>query len=229
MKWFIFGTLSSLIHLSAFLYPFTIDNPLQKEASAIEVRIVEASPPIQQEQDGENKTLIASLSEKDVKEHDRIIPLQEKSNIQEELFPRDISDSFSEEEKAKMELKTLPQQDASSIEAEAVDNLVEAAYGEKLLLYLQEIKERLETCKRYPLKAKREGVEGTFFVSFTLLYNGETQAIKLEKSSGHQILDQEASAIVERASPFPPFPQDILKKKLIITFPVTFRIDHDRD
>jgi periplasmic protein TonB len=62
----------------------------------------------------------------------------------------------------------------------------------------------LQRFKRYPLAA--HGALGTAVVRFELNRAGEVVSSKVKKSSGNNILDQEALDILRRASPFPAFP-----------------------
>jgi periplasmic protein TonB len=62
----------------------------------------------------------------------------------------------------------------------------------------------LQRFKRYPLAA--HGASGVVVVRFEVNRTGEVIGSEVEKSSGNQILDREALAILRRASPFPPFP-----------------------
>ena len=62
----------------------------------------------------------------------------------------------------------------------------------------------LQRFKRYPLAA--HGASGTTVVRFVLNRMGEVVGSEVTKSSGNSVLDQEARAILKRASPFPPFP-----------------------
>ncbi len=64
----------------------------------------------------------------------------------------------------------------------------------------------LERFKRYPAAAR--GAAGTVVVRFTVNRHGDVTRSEVAKSSGHGVLDQEALAILRRASPFPAFPAE---------------------
>ena len=64
----------------------------------------------------------------------------------------------------------------------------------------------LERFKRYPAAAR--GEVGTVVVRFVLNRKGDVTRSEVTKSSGHKVLDQEALAILRRASPFPAFPSE---------------------
>ncbi len=80
------------------------------------------------------------------------------------------------------------------------------------------IRALLEEAKSYPLLARERGMEGTVFVSFTIDKKGLPQDVKIMKSSGHKILDEEVKKMLKKASPFPEFSREI---KIPITFKLT--------
>jgi protein TonB len=62
----------------------------------------------------------------------------------------------------------------------------------------------LQRFKRYPSAAR--GKSGTVVVRFVLNRAGDVIESAVTKSSGNDVLDREAVAILQRASPFPAFP-----------------------
>jgi protein TonB len=62
----------------------------------------------------------------------------------------------------------------------------------------------LQRFKRYPAAAR--GKSGTVVVRFALNRAGDVIESAVTKSSGNDVLDREAVAILQRASPFPAFP-----------------------
>jgi protein TonB len=82
------------------------------------------------------------------------------------------------------------------------------------------IKAAIERVKRYPLIAKRRGIEGTATVEFRINDEGIPQKINIAASSGSDILDDAAIATITRAAPFP---NDIRTIKV----PVSFRLEKD--
>ena len=77
---------------------------------------------------------------------------------------------------------------------------------EAILRYQDMVKQEIESCRRYPYWAKRQGIEGAVAITFTVLSDGSAYNIRVTRSSGHRILDDETIAMVNRASPFPPIP-----------------------
>ena len=74
---------------------------------------------------------------------------------------------------------------------------------------LAEIRQRIERAKRYPLRARRHGLEGTSDVVFLIRDDGNVHGLKLARSSGVASLDEAALATIRRAAPFPFYPQPI--------------------
>jgi protein TonB len=61
----------------------------------------------------------------------------------------------------------------------------------------------------YPEEAKRRHLTGSLVLDVVLRYDGSIAAITVRRSSGHKLLDDAAVRIVELASPYAPFPNDI--------------------
>jgi len=54
----------------------------------------------------------------------------------------------------------------------------------------------------YPDAARREGLTGSLILIVGIFKNGQIESVKIEKSSGHAVLDDAAMRIVRDASPF---------------------------
>jgi TonB family protein len=81
--------------------------------------------------------------------------------------------------------------------------------NDAMLRYQDMVKQKIEEARRYPLWAKKQGIEGVVFLNFIILPNGSSQNIRIIRSSGSGILDQEAIETVKRAVPFPSIPKEI--------------------
>ncbi|MDH5768513.1 MAG: energy transducer TonB [Nitrospirota bacterium] len=84
-------------------------------------------------------------------------------------------------------------------------------------LSLELIRTAIEKAKSYPLLARKKKIEGTVLVSFRIDKNGLPQGIKIIRSSGYHILDEEVSKIIKRAAPFPEVNHEIVA-------PITFKL-----
>ncbi len=71
---------------------------------------------------------------------------------------------------------------------------------------------------KYPFIARRMGWEGKVLISFLLTRNGEIKYLKVEKSSGYKILDENALKTIKRCSKYFPVPPVDVKIKLPIIY-----------
>ncbi|GEM_PF-6211216 len=65
------------------------------------------------------------------------------------------------------------------------------------------IRKKIEQSKKYPALAKARKIEGVASLSFVIQASGNIEALQVMKSSGSEILDEEALATVRRAVPLP--------------------------
>jgi protein TonB len=82
----------------------------------------------------------------------------------------------------------------------------------------------LERYKRYPSEARMKGTEGTALLSFGMDRDGRVLGYRLVRSSGSPELDDEAFAMIVRASPLPPVPPEINAEVVQLVVPVRFRM-----
>jgi protein TonB len=83
---------------------------------------------------------------------------------------------------------------------------------------------RINEKKRYPGAARRNKEVGTTVVSFTLDRSGSVLGSRVVESSGSEDLDEEAIAVLERSSPFPPPPDHIAAVTINLKLPIKFQI-----
>lgn len=95
---------------------------------------------------------------------------------------------------------------------------------EVMLRYQDIIKQKIEEARRYPLWAKKQGIEGVVYLSFAVLSNGSCQDIKIIHSSGSATLDNEAVETIKRASLFPPIPKGINSPSIHIEVSIVFKL-----
>jgi periplasmic protein TonB len=77
---------------------------------------------------------------------------------------------------------------------------------------------------RYPAAAERRGVQGVVMVRFRVDRAGHVVSSGIAKSSGSPVLDEEALAILKRASPLPVPPDEISDPFLDNFMPIAFGI-----
>jgi protein TonB len=75
--------------------------------------------------------------------------------------------------------------------------------------------------KRFPPDARTRGYQGNATVTFALDERGRVTAATLVNGTGIASLDREATAMIERASPFPAPPGG---RAVSFTVPVSFKI-----
>jgi protein TonB len=81
---------------------------------------------------------------------------------------------------------------------------------------------RLARFKRYPPDARRRREQGRALVSFTIDGSGRATSVRLVQGTGFAALDEEAEAMVHRASPFPLPPRGVA---MSFSAPVTFHLN----
>jgi len=89
------------------------------------------------------------------------------------------------------------------------------------------IKQKIESCRRYPSRAVRQQIEGTVDLKFTILADGRCQNDEIVRSSGYAILDKEAQETISRSSPFPALPKNISRDSVEIYVSIVFCLDND--
>jgi TonB family protein len=97
------------------------------------------------------------------------------------------------------------------------------SFGEQAGRYEALVAGHLLSFRRYPERARRRGLQGTALVQFSIRPDGTLDASELLRSSAHEMLDQEALRLLERAVPFPqPPPQ--YAQNLEFKVPITFSL-----
>ena len=84
--------------------------------------------------------------------------------------------------------------------------------------YLGQINEHVQKAKVNP----RSRRSGTVVLRFTIGLNGQLLSKEIATSSGSKILDEAATAALDRAAPFPPIPPEVSIKPLAFTQPFKF-------
>ena len=82
----------------------------------------------------------------------------------------------------------------------------------------------LNRFKRYPNAARTRGVQGEVSVTFTIDRTGQVVASHVLRSSGSTTLDDEALAVLHRASPLPSPPAQVAGATIDLTIPIQFKI-----
>lgn len=85
-------------------------------------------------------------------------------------------------------------------------------------LYLGQINDHVQRAKVNP----RSAIAGVVIVRFTIDVDGKLLSKEVAKSSGSKVLDDAATAALDRAAPFPPIPPEVSIKPLAFTQPFKF-------
>lgn len=87
--------------------------------------------------------------------------------------------------------------------------------------YAARVAAHLARHKRFPPLALKEGARGTAMVAFSVDAGGRVTSVRLIRGAGAPSLDEEAQAMVRRASPLPAPPSG---RAASMTLPVTFEV-----
>ncbi len=90
--------------------------------------------------------------------------------------------------------------------------------------YLSRVLRRLQEAKRYPSRARRRAIEGRVKLELVIRREGSASPGKILQSSGHDILDEAALEMVERAAPFEPLPEELGVERLELVVPVSYTL-----
>jgi len=198
--------LFSLLAHSLFLgMPgFNFGKPQPKDPEEISVRIKIEKPPLLPKIDVMGK-------EKKLKEIEK----------QEKLIEPNLEPEPQPEEQIEKEIVEQPQPEPPQEIVEVINPQKEA-----MLRYQDMVKQKIESCRRYPPWAKKQGIEGTVHLKFTILSTGAARDIKIIKSSSFNILNEEAISTIKRAQPFPPIPEEIKVSSLPMEVSIVFTLQY---
>lgn len=68
------------------------------------------------------------------------------------------------------------------------------------------------------------GWEGEVVLRISIARKGKLVAVRVLRSSGHEVLDRNAEALASALSPYPAPPDDISASELEITVPIRYRL-----
>ncbi|AOF94894.1 energy transducer TonB [Sphingobium sp. SA2] len=88
--------------------------------------------------------------------------------------------------------------------------------------YAAKIRSWLYAHKIYPRRARMRRQEGLVQVRFILDRTGMLVEGAIIRGSGNAVLDEEAEAMMRRASPYPPAPSDLRGERIEFTAPIEF-------
>lgn len=90
--------------------------------------------------------------------------------------------------------------------------------------YAQLLSGAIGRFQKYPRLAQMRGWEGTVEVLLRIAAGGAVREISLVKSSGFDVLDEQALAMVRQATPLPRPPADLAAQDFSVRVPIVFRL-----
>jgi protein TonB len=82
----------------------------------------------------------------------------------------------------------------------------------------------LRKFQKYPRSALRRNVEGTALIRFRMDRDGKVLSYTIERTSEHEVLDEAALAMIERAQPLPPLPDEVPGDSIELIVPANFNL-----
>jgi protein TonB len=99
-------------------------------------------------------------------------------------------------------------------------DIISSEKSRYLKMHFSYIKDLIHKHLIYPAKAKKMGWEGKVITSFIVSSGGYARDVRISKSSGYEILDENAIKAINNASPFPKPP---VEAQIII--PILYRLN----
>ncbi|MBC7943825.1 MAG: energy transducer TonB, partial [Burkholderiales bacterium] len=90
--------------------------------------------------------------------------------------------------------------------------------------YAQILSGAIGKFQKYPRVAQMRGWEGTVEVLLKIAAGGAVRDISLVKSSGFDVLDEQALAMVKQATPLPKPPANLSARDFSVKVPIVFRL-----
>ena len=78
--------------------------------------------------------------------------------------------------------------------------------------------------KRYPAAAQMRREQGVALLRFSMTPAGEVLSFRLERSSGHALLDQETLELIRRAQPLPALPPEMGQQPIELVVPLRYEL-----
>lgn len=93
-----------------------------------------------------------------------------------------------------------------------------------LATYLAEVRAAIDRHKRYPAAARRAGITGSVVLQFVILSDGRVIEPSVAETNGHSAFGAAALDSLRRASPMPPFPEEIARDRLMVRVPISYKL-----
>ena len=90
--------------------------------------------------------------------------------------------------------------------------------------YLGLVFQKLESHKRYPIFAERNGLNGRVVLRFTVRWDGEVLDPEVVEVAGHDSFRRAALRALTRVGQLPNFPDEIRRRELLVEVPIAYKI-----
>lgn len=90
--------------------------------------------------------------------------------------------------------------------------------------YAQQLSRLLASHQEYPRLAAQRGWEGEVRLRLKVARQGNLLSVQVDRSSGHDILDQHAMQLIDLASGLPPLPEGLEGSEISVIVPVNYRL-----
>jgi protein TonB len=145
---------------------------------------------------------------------------------EEEQAQEEVPTQHSETQTAAAPITTAPppiEAKAAPVAAAPVPGLA-ASLARIKASWEKSIVSHLNRYKRYPDEARARGAKGDVKVRFILDRTGHVTSAQVVRCSGSTALDEEALAVLQRASPLPAPPEQVAGATFDLVLPIQFKI-----
>jgi len=151
------------------------------------------------------------------------IPEKIEEPIPQDVIPKEDAVPIYEEPIQEPVQEVTPRVDQEKIEREKKQ--LQQRKMDAVELFTNNLAFHISKFKKYPRIAMRRNWQGMVLVKMVMLDNGNIQSLSIEKSSGYEVLDNEAMKMIERAKPLPKPPDILAGDEVNIYVPVSFALN----
>jgi len=151
------------------------------------------------------------------------IPEKIEEPIPQDIIPKEDAVPIYEKPIQEPVQEVTPRVDLEKIEREKKQ--LQQRKMDAVELFTNNLAFHISKFKKYPRIAMRRNWQGMVLVRMVMLDNGNIQSLSIEKSSGYEVLDNEAMKMIERAKPLPKPPDILAGDEVNIYVPVSFALN----
>jgi protein TonB len=120
--------------------------------------------------------------------------------------------------------RTTPVDPAPPVQASPASPAQAAPSAAAVATWQSRLLAHLTRFKRYPPTAQMRREQGVALLRFRMTPAGQVVSFKLERSSGHALLDQETLDLIQRAQPLPALPNDMPQQPIELVVPLRYEL-----